>query len=92
MFAEGLFEGEGKMWYANGNVYEGQWSRDERSGTGTMHYHTTGCVYRGQWVSTNVQDSGGDGNHDGGDGGDGDDGDDAHSHSKDDVTVVSVGS
>jgi hypothetical protein len=44
------FEGEGRMVYVSGNVYEGHWCNDERSGSGVMHYKKKKCVYRGQWV------------------------------------------
>mmetsp|Transcript_54966 Transcript_54966/g.97907 ORF Transcript_54966/g.97907 Transcript_54966/m.97907 type:complete len:93 (-) Transcript_54966:736-1014(-) len=41
--------GAGKMTYANGNVYEGDWKADKRHGKGVVHY-PTGDILQGQWV------------------------------------------
>ena len=42
--------GQGKMTYADGGVYIGDWRYDQRYGEGTMKY-TGGNVYHGNWVS-----------------------------------------
>jgi hypothetical protein len=44
----GLYHGQGKMTYVNGDVYEGQWEADERHGQGKRTY-VNGDVYEGQW-------------------------------------------
>ena len=41
-------DGHGKMVYANGDVYVGQWVADRRHGEGKMDY-ASGDVYVGQW-------------------------------------------
>jgi hypothetical protein len=43
-------QGSGVMVYPSGNVYEGGWAADERSGAGTMRWHTQGQTCSGQWV------------------------------------------
>ena len=42
------YHGQGKMTYANGDVYEGAWENDEYHGQGTLTY-TDGDVYEGAW-------------------------------------------
>lgn len=44
-----LRHGHGKCTYANGDVYDGQWERDERCGQGTMTY-SNGDVFVGAWM------------------------------------------
>ena len=45
--------GNGKMTYANGNVYDGQWLNDKKEGKGTMTY-IDGNIYDGQWSNDNI--------------------------------------
>ena len=47
MDSDGKREGIGKLFYSNGDVYEGEWMADERHGTGTMVYHAIGAVFEG---------------------------------------------
>lgn len=42
--------GEGKMEYANGDVYEGTWENGQRNGHGVMTY-ASGAVYDGEWLN-----------------------------------------
>lgn len=44
-------EGEGKMDYANGDMYEGNWKNDKRSGNGKMSFnnHKMYSNYDGIW-------------------------------------------
>jgi hypothetical protein len=46
--AAGQRHGQGKLVYANGDVYEGSWELDVRSGEGTMQYADGSC-YTGSW-------------------------------------------
>jgi hypothetical protein len=46
--AEGEMHGQGKMTFANGDVYEGQWQADKKHGQGKMTL-ASGNVYEGQW-------------------------------------------
>lgn len=41
---------QGKMVYTSGNVYEGQWKRNVKSGYGEMRWASTAEVYKGQWA------------------------------------------
>lgn len=41
--------GRGKCTYRNGDVYEGEWTDDQRSGQGTMAYSNED-VYAGEWA------------------------------------------
>jgi hypothetical protein len=38
----------GIMQYSNGDVYEGQWKNDDRTGYGKLNY-VSGNKYEGQW-------------------------------------------
>jgi hypothetical protein len=40
--------GHGKMKYANGNIYEGEWKNNNKSGNGKMKYQN-GSIYDGEW-------------------------------------------
>jgi len=52
-FVHGLREGPGILYYANGDIYAGQWLADRRAGTGTYWFGTAspwrGDRYQGQW-------------------------------------------
>jgi hypothetical protein len=41
--------GNGKMTYASGNYYEGQWASNKRNGQGTMFWLTSDEKYEGNW-------------------------------------------
>ena len=41
--------GKGKMTYATGNYYEGQWRLNKRNGEGIMYWVTTNEKYTGNW-------------------------------------------
>jgi hypothetical protein len=41
--------GPGTMMYANGDVYEGLWSRDQKHGPGTYFYMSRGKRFDGVW-------------------------------------------
>ena len=41
--------GNGKMTYASGNYYEGQWANNKRNGQGTMFWLTSDEKYEGNW-------------------------------------------
>ena len=41
-------DGQGTMTYANGDIYEGEWTWDGRNGQGTMTY-ANGDIYEGEW-------------------------------------------
>lgn len=42
---------QGKMSYASGSVYQGQWEHDRKNGQGTMHWARTKEEYVGQWLN-----------------------------------------
>ena len=42
-------EGEGKVCYPVGDVYQGHFVDGKREGQGTFVYAATGNVYRGNW-------------------------------------------
>src|SRR5690606_30923060 len=48
-FQCGFKHGKGKMIYASGNYYEGDWKFDKKSGYGDMNWLTTNEVYKGFW-------------------------------------------
>ena len=41
--------GQGKMTYATGNYFEGEWSNNQRNGEGTMYWLTSNEKYTGNW-------------------------------------------
>ena len=41
-------DGDGAMWYTNGDKYSGQWLLNKRCGGGTQSY-ADGAVYEGEW-------------------------------------------
>ena len=45
----GMKSGQGTMFYANGDTYNGEWVNSLPEGQGTMVYHTTGNRYVGGW-------------------------------------------
>lgn len=45
-FNNGIFHGEGTMYYSNGNVYSGLWKLDLKDGFGKMIY-SNGEVFQG---------------------------------------------
>jgi len=42
--------GRGRLKYASGNVYEGEWRGDRKEGEGVMHWQDRNEVYEGMWV------------------------------------------
>ena len=49
----GPWNGQGKLTYKNGDVYEGEWKDGERHGQGKLTYKN-GVVYKGAFVDGNV--------------------------------------
>ena len=47
---DGLAEGQGKLTYANGEYYEGQFLNDQQDGFGT-HKWPSGAEYVGEWIA-----------------------------------------
>ena len=41
---------QGKMYYQNGDYYNGEWLDDRREGMGIMFYNETKEVYEGEWM------------------------------------------
>jgi hypothetical protein len=41
--------GKGVMTYSPGNVYEGEWNKNVKSGHGTMVWESMGEKYTGEW-------------------------------------------
>lgn len=39
----------GKLYYADGNIYDGEWLNDMRHGMGTLVNYKDGSRYEGQW-------------------------------------------
>ena len=44
--------------YSNGDVYEGQWSNDQRQGRGKLTVASNGNVYVGDWAADKMSGSG----------------------------------
>ena len=42
--------GDGRMTYATGNYYEGNWENNKRNGHGVMFWVTSNEKYTGNWV------------------------------------------
>ncbi|XP_067318431.1 radial spoke head 10 homolog B2 [Anolis sagrei] len=49
-FVYNVKSGWGIRCYKSGNIYEGQWERDMRHGSGRMRWLTTNQEYTGKWV------------------------------------------
>ena len=47
--ADSLFNGYGKMVYADSTIYEGEWKGDKREGKGRIIYFETGDEYKGEF-------------------------------------------
>lgn len=47
----GQMEGEGKLTYWNGDVYEGNYKDDVKNGFGKYYYSETKNRYEGEWVN-----------------------------------------
>ena len=47
---DGLKNGKGTYYYANGNIFEGIWKNDKKEGYGVYSYLTTGEKYEGDWM------------------------------------------
>ncbi len=45
----GVYEGQGKMIYANGRTYEGNWKFGKRNGYGILRYKSGNIEYEGEW-------------------------------------------
>jgi hypothetical protein len=43
-----LRHGKGRCFFSNGEVYEGDWKNDKRSGNGTLR-DQNGEIYNGEW-------------------------------------------
>jgi len=56
-FREGVYEGQGTMFYANGDIYTGDWAAGLKHGAGCYLYKATGARLQGTWVE-NVLASG----------------------------------
>jgi hypothetical protein len=48
-FVHGKREGKGRMRYANGNIYDGEWKEDVKCGVGSMMWQETLESYEGEW-------------------------------------------
>lgn len=48
--ADQLSNKTGKMYYANGDYYNGDWMDDRREGNGTMYFAESKEVYEGEWM------------------------------------------
>ena len=55
--SDGKFHGHGKIVYANGESYDGEWHAGQRHGTGTYRY-SDGGVYVGSWESDRINGRG----------------------------------
>lgn len=47
--SRGLKHGKGRIVYSNGDVYEGEWKDNVKSGTGVYLFKDSGDQYSGQW-------------------------------------------
>lgn len=47
---DGMRQGQGRMQYCNGDVYEGGWEAGARAGQGRLTAAATGDVFVGRWV------------------------------------------
>jgi hypothetical protein len=48
-FVEGMQEGRGVSVYPNGDIYEGDWVRDQRCGQGSLKSNDGVRIYEGGW-------------------------------------------
>ena len=55
-FDDGNKHGQGKMTYANKEVYAGEWMGDKRHGKGTITF-PNGDVFSGEWTSQQKRDA-----------------------------------
>ena len=53
----GLRHGKGSGFYADGELYEGEWVNDERDGYGIMYY-SNGNIYIGEWKNNRREGKG----------------------------------
>ena len=58
MFENGLREGDGVMYYPNGNVYEGQWHLGKRHGHGKFLWKESGSYYVGEFKDGEMSGNG----------------------------------
>lgn len=54
----GLREGHGKFYYADGGVYEGEWLQNRMNGNGTLYYMSGKVAYEGNWVEDKFEGQG----------------------------------
>lgn len=47
--SNGIYEGQGKMLYSNGETYEGDWKLGKRNGKGVLRYKNGNIRYDGEW-------------------------------------------
>ncbi len=43
-----MSNGKGKLIYASGDIFEGEWLNDKADGKG-IYYHINGAKYEGEW-------------------------------------------
>ena len=45
-----MAHGQGKFHHVDGDVYDGEWEKDQANGIGT-YYRADGSKYEGQWLN-----------------------------------------
>ena len=47
----GVFSGQGTMYYANGDIYTGEWAAGKKEGNGTYIFKATEAKVAGTWAA-----------------------------------------
>jgi len=60
-----MMHGDGKLYYSNGNLYEGSFLNGKKFGNGSFFWKSTGVIYKGKWNDDKIHGEGELKNHDG---------------------------
>ena len=57
-FFKGRRNGTGRCHFSNGDIYEGEWNKDDIEGIGCYSWKDTSSVYVGEWLKKNRHGNG----------------------------------